>query len=697
MGEVKLSEMYNYAPIGTMVLREGRREGGHLVAEATQLATRVWYGAFFVSIVIITLNLLVAMVYDHYTIVKASRSAVIGWKLTCCCRKPERIPPQKDLLEADSPVWRRFVWDSALSFRFSRRQYFMERANLPNYERVAINNSVLGALAERGGRKMDAEGLPRDQFQSDSLLRSRKGKSQAAPGTPMELDADYAEALAQHCKEFANAGYDPEDARVSQLRQLVAAAEAGPRSRSGAVFGERLAIEAAETSQQDEIVEMRLRLQTCAEYSRQSMHGLTRLPRAAAAAGTYAARATAAAAAAARVAQRSPTARRPDTAAAPKLQRWRRENSALALATTSLGLEEILERELRSNGAVTAPLGSFWCFKAAPGQGLPHSEVIRLSALVMDDDLARLETKLATSASAFSTQIQALLQELGRGRKRKASYTVSCVLDARTDAVLGGSASFEAVTAGICQGISATTKWRLNEKRPEISIVALFGRDYFALGEVVQSRDRDEAERGAMASLACGALRGNALADPCCGQGLLLAECLKASKAAPSRVLGHDVRQAAVRGAARRSELAGAELAQDGGEWPLQRGEADVVISDLPNSGSDEEVTELYQRVVAEAGRVLRPEGRLILLSGRPELLAKAVVQGRWRTVGAWPLQRHGRYGEKRKVQEKLEQLVCLEQSQVSESKAIPKEEGMNKAKPKKSEEMKALWAKLGL
>ena len=29
---------------------------------------------------------------------------------------------------------------------------------------------------------MDAEGLPRDQFQSDRLLRSRKGKSQAAPG-----------------------------------------------------------------------------------------------------------------------------------------------------------------------------------------------------------------------------------------------------------------------------------------------------------------------------------------------------------------------------------------------------------------------------------------------------------------------------------------------------------------------------------
>ena len=35
------------------------------------------------------------------------------------------------------------------------------------------------------------------------------------------------------------------------------------------------------------------------------------------------------------------------------------------------------------------------------------AQVIRLSALVMDDDLARLETKLATSASAFSTQIQA--------------------------------------------------------------------------------------------------------------------------------------------------------------------------------------------------------------------------------------------------------------------------------------------------
>lgn len=40
-----------------------------------------------------------------------------------------------------------------------------------------------------------------------------------------DIDPFYRKALYTHAREYAAAGYDAEDARVSQLRQLVAAAE----------------------------------------------------------------------------------------------------------------------------------------------------------------------------------------------------------------------------------------------------------------------------------------------------------------------------------------------------------------------------------------------------------------------------------------------------------------------------------------
>jgi len=223
MGEIKLSEMYAYAPIGTPV----------------------WYGAFFVSMLIITLNLLVAMVYDHYTLIKSRAGAVSGvleqlhWvgkdmasrlagmscmsRLTCCCRRSERrVPEQKALLET-----------------------FMERANLPTRERVVINTTVLGARWMRKERE-------RSVFSGQDTSIDVSVNDSVAPDLAMaDIDQGYAEELVQHCQAFSEAAYDPEDAKISQLRQLVATAE-------------------------DEIVEMRLRLQACAEYSRASMHSLTR-------------------------------------------------------------------------------------------------------------------------------------------------------------------------------------------------------------------------------------------------------------------------------------------------------------------------------------------------------------------------------------------------------------------------------------
>jgi len=223
LGNVNLSEMFFYSQFGTAV----------------------WYSAFFVSMLIITLNLLVAMVYDHYTIIKARAGAVSGvleqlhWvgkdlasrlkgmscmsKLTCCCRRAVRqIPEQKVLLEM-----------------------FMERANLPTYEKAMIHTTVLGARWMRKERERSV--FSGQDTSLDVAVNDPVGPDLANAN----MDQGYAEELAEHCKAFSDAAYDPEDARISQLRQLVATAE-------------------------DEIVEMRLRLQACAEYSRASMHTLTR-------------------------------------------------------------------------------------------------------------------------------------------------------------------------------------------------------------------------------------------------------------------------------------------------------------------------------------------------------------------------------------------------------------------------------------
>eukprot|EP00913_Durusdinium_trenchii_P002758 g2551.t1 len=179
--------MFGYAPIGAMV----------------------WYGAFFISIVVITLNLLVAMVYDHYTIIKSRAGSVAGvleqlhwncqdmaarvkgkslWvKLTCCLRRHEGIPQHRDLLE-----------------------HFMEQAQLPTYERKAINSTVLGAK----WTKKDRHGVSEiaETMENEPILKDFE---------QFEINPDYKDSLQAHSKEYADAGYDPEDG--SQIVRLSSA------------------------------------------------------------------------------------------------------------------------------------------------------------------------------------------------------------------------------------------------------------------------------------------------------------------------------------------------------------------------------------------------------------------------------------------------------------------------------------------
>jgi len=223
MGKIELDEMFASAPISTVA----------------------WYGMFITAMVIITLNLLVALVYDHYTLVQAQAGAVPGifsqlgwvwkdlrkrtreescwWKLTACCRKStDGMVSQHDILEG-----------------------LMDRANLPPGEQVAIRTDVLGAKISRKEREKAIFAGTDAGHNVDAM--------EPAMNDLLEIGVqdEYAGFLVTEGKAFAKMDYDPEDAKTAQLRQLVANAE-------------------------EHMMAMRVRLQSCTEYTRDSMHGLTR-------------------------------------------------------------------------------------------------------------------------------------------------------------------------------------------------------------------------------------------------------------------------------------------------------------------------------------------------------------------------------------------------------------------------------------
>lgn len=161
----------------------------------------------------------------------------------------------------------------------------------------------------------------------------------------------------------------------------------------------------------------------------------------------------------------------------------------------------------------------------------------------------------------------------------------------------------------------------------------------------------------AMVRLA-GARPGQLVLDPMCGAGTILAEQLAVARPRDGpavRVLGGDLDRGALRTArANLHRLGEVDLIRwDAGLLPLPDASIDRVISNPPfgkQLGEPEEIGPLYQRVVAELDRVLRPGGMAVLLVANYGALrdaAKAVhwkavrqlrvrVLGQWATMSVW-------------------------------------------------------------
>lgn len=196
IGDLNVAAMYSVAPVSTMV----------------------WYFFLIIAMTLMMFNLILAMTLDHYQSVKASCGSNTGivlqlrlmvkdqidrlrdkswlYCLTCCCRRHDSIPSLNNLLEE-----------------------FMSRSRLPEKEKAGIRSGVLGAKFFRKEREQDVfSGVAAERI-------TELGEPVDVDMLEMKLDLDYGSHLSEGCLSHASHEYDPEDAKLAQLRQLVNIAE----------------------------------------------------------------------------------------------------------------------------------------------------------------------------------------------------------------------------------------------------------------------------------------------------------------------------------------------------------------------------------------------------------------------------------------------------------------------------------------
>ncbi|HEV3237044.1 MAG TPA: N-6 DNA methylase [Gemmataceae bacterium] len=132
---------------------------------------------------------------------------------------------------------------------------------------------------------------------------------------------------------------------------------------------------------------------------------------------------------------------------------------------------------------------------------------------------------------------------------------------------------------------------------------------------------------------------GNTVADPMCGAGTILAEGVSWTRkmgVADVRFLGGDLDRTTVRKAITNLSRLGAP---DIKEWnalhlPLDDGSLDRIVSNPPfgkQLSRPEDIGRLYQKIVVEYDRVLKADGRAVLLVSDFGLLKEATKSVSWR------------------------------------------------------------------
>jgi len=132
---------------------------------------------------------------------------------------------------------------------------------------------------------------------------------------------------------------------------------------------------------------------------------------------------------------------------------------------------------------------------------------------------------------------------------------------------------------------------------------------------------------------------GQVVLDPMCGAGTILAEQLLAARPAERgrvQVWGGDIDRSALRAAGENLRKLGQPLLArwDATRLPLPAGSVDRILSNPPfgkQLSTPAEIGPLYRRMLVEYSRVLRPDGRAVLLVADAEPLREAAAAVGWK------------------------------------------------------------------
>jgi 23S rRNA G2445 N2-methylase RlmL len=119
---------------------------------------------------------------------------------------------------------------------------------------------------------------------------------------------------------------------------------------------------------------------------------------------------------------------------------------------------------------------------------------------------------------------------------------------------------------------------------------------------------------------------GDVVLDPMCGAGTILRERADAGRA--RAILGGDVDADAVEAARTNTRRSASVAIWDATRLPLPDRSVDVVVCNPPYGrriGEIRGLDRLYARSTREMARVLRPDGRCVLLTGEPDTLFRAL------------------------------------------------------------------------
>lgn len=198
IGDTDLPAMYEVAPVSTLV----------------------WYFLFLTVMIFMMLNLLLAITYDHYSLVKRRCGQTAGISLQasltlrdirrrlagtgclnfCCrCRRSSDIPEHAQLM-----------------------QELMDLSNVPQDEQGSSNNSVLGLRMHWKEKNLRA--LDQGKANKDPILRQLR-RPVDKDLKKMHLNADYLSHLLDECAAQAKRESGRKEIQVAQMQELVVMAE----------------------------------------------------------------------------------------------------------------------------------------------------------------------------------------------------------------------------------------------------------------------------------------------------------------------------------------------------------------------------------------------------------------------------------------------------------------------------------------